>query len=191
MYLQNIKDEDLVNLLYKCSARLFPTYSDMFNGDLEEFQQQCCLLTLKHLDKYDSNKSSISTFIYNNMPLYVKSWLRSTEAHNMLYYNNNVISMDKMLQKTELDNEEKMDKALLNEYNLIDDLNDKLNIDKLDSILEKYEVLKMRYIDDLQLKDISNKLNKPISSIQYQINKEIKNLFKKHYNFLENMYIII
>ena len=167
MYLNNIDDKDLCKIIYKASSILFPNYSNLFHDDMEEFQQQCCVLMLDNIKKYNSSKGSISTYIYNVLPLLINRWLLSKEGKTFIYNSNN-IDIDKIISNKS--------------YSISINYNINNNIFK--KIFDEYKIVKWKLVDDLSFSQLAKKLNTSKSYARYQYAMQLANIYQKYENIL-------
>lgn len=71
MTLQEILDnKDLNTMLYKYIHKAYKQYNMRYYMEQEDFEQEMLLFFTKYLHKYDKNKGSISTFLYQGIYLH-------------------------------------------------------------------------------------------------------------------------
>lgn len=186
MYLKEISDNELCLLIYKASSKLFPLYSSAFMYDIEEFQQQCCVLILPNLKKYNSSKSKVSTYIYNNLPLLLNRWLKSKEGQSKLY-NDFTINLDNLLNDTDLSSDDKRDMFVRDDYDLVKSLIDKEENSIISNILNKYNIVKMKLEDDLSFAQLGKRLHTSKSYARYLYAMELADLTQKYEKVLKKL----
>ena len=184
-----INDNDLCLLIYKAGARLFPKYRELFNDDMEEFQQVCAVLMLKHISKHDKSKGAMSTFIYNSLPLLIRRWCISKEAKTMRLENLK-LNMEKLLYDSDIEESKKYDSIFVSLENIPRDL-DNLERDKIISkIMKNYPIIKRKVYDDLTFPQLAKKFKLTERQIKYRYALEMMNLMEKYENILKSLYYL-
>ena len=177
MFVNGINDKDLCNLIYKAGALLFPKYRVLFNDDIEEFQQHCAILILPKLKKYDNSKGSISTYIYNFLPLALGQWYnQSLECKTMLLSINST-SIEDILSTFK----EPSDCKLFTDN--IDIPNDLQIKELIDRIKLNYPTFFLKETEDLTFRQLGSRLKVGERKAKYLYSKDLSNIKKYMINY--------
>lgn len=183
----NINERDLCLIIYKAGANLFPSYRDMFNNDLEDFQQLCAYLMLKQLKKYDSKKSSISTYIYTHMPLVLGVWIRQHEAKQMIMENNKV-DIYNVARETGLEQEEVEYSVFADQYDLKHECISVEEHKYFRDRLSKYPIVEAKILNDYTFAQLGKELGVSTRMAKYVFYKDLQKLIKNEEKMLKSLY---
>lgn len=183
----NINERDLCLIIYKAGANLFPSYRDMFNNDLEEFQQLCAYLMLKQLKKYDSKKSSISTYIYTHMPLVLGVWIRQHEAKQMMMENTKVDIMN-LRKDTDLEEEEIESSIYADTYDLKQECISVEEHKYFRDRLSKYPIVEAKILNDYTFAQLGKHLGISTRMAKYVFYKDLQKLIENEEKMLKSLY---
>lgn len=187
MYINNINDKDLCKLLYKASVNLFPNYKELFNNDLEEFQQLCAYLMLKRLKKYDSKKSSISTYIYNYMPLVLGLWIRQHDAKQIMMENTK-LDITNLIKYTDLEEEEIESSIFADDYDLKEECIFAEEHKYFMERLSKYPIVEKKILNDYTFAKLGKVLGVSTRIAKYLFCKDLQKLIKNEEKMLKSLY---
>jgi hypothetical protein len=189
LVVDNINERYLCLLIYKAGARLFPKYRELFNDDIEEFQQVCAVLMLKHIHKHDTSKGAISTFIYNSLPLLVRRWCISKEAKTMRTENLKT-SIDILYPYTDFEDCEKFEHIFISDEDLVAEQIKEETRAKVSKIIEHYPLIKNKIYNDLTFPQLARKLKMTERQIKYRYALEMVDLMEKYENILKSLYYL-
>lgn len=187
MFVNNINDDDLCRLIFKASINLFPNYRDMFNNDLEEFKQLCSYLMLKQLKKYDSKKSSVSTYIYTHMPLVLGVWIRQNDAKQILMENSK-LDIYNLIKDTDLEEEEIESSIYVDDYDLKEECISSEEHKHFMETLSKYPIVEKKILNDYNFAKLGKELGVPTRIAKYMFYRDLQKLIKNEEKMLKSLY---
>lgn len=185
----NINERDLCLIIYKAGANLFPKYKELFDNDMEDFQQICAVLSLKNLKNYKKDKGSISTFIYNSLPLLVRRYMISKEAKTITMEKNK-INLDNFYHSTELNNEAKFNRLFVSEENIPEDYSKKEIVSVIGKISKNYPIVRKKIYNDLTFPQLAKKLKMTERQVKYRYWLELTDMIEKYENVLKSLYYL-
>lgn len=183
----NINERELCLIIYKAGANLYPKYRDLLGTDMEDFQQICAVLSLKNLKNYDKDKGSISTFIYNSLPLLVRRYMISKEAKTITMEKNK-INLDNFYHSTELNNEAKFNRLFVSEENIPEDYSKKEIVSVIGKISKNYPIMRKKIYGDLTFPQLAKKLKMTERQVKYRYCSELTDMISKYENILKSLY---
>lgn len=187
MFVSNVNDEDLCKLIYKAGVLEFPKYCDLFNGDLEEFQQHCALLILPKLKKYNENKGALSTYIYNFLPLLLGHWYARTRESKIMLFELNKLSLDNLSHGDDWDVQKEYTYLFADDVDIPKDIMEKDLNKILEKIMLNYPALASKEMDGLTFRQLGRKLNVSERRAQYLYIKDLIEVRKKYNDLLKSL----
>ena len=187
MYLTSISDRELCKIIYKAGVLEFPKYCDLFNGDLEEFQQHCALLILPKLKKYGESKGALSTYIYRFLPLVLGHWYQRKKESKTMLFELNKVSLDGMYRDDDWGEKKEYNCWYVDDTDIAKELMKKDLNKLLDKIKINFPTFALKETEGLTFRQLGSRLKVGERRAKYLYIKDLVEIRKSYTELLKSL----